>query len=46
MKKKLYVCPQTDIQKVDVGILCASGDINDPSQSGGTIGGSQGGPAW
>lgn len=25
MKKKLYVCPQTDIQKVETGILCASG---------------------
>lgn len=24
MKKKLYVCPQTDIQKVETGILCAS----------------------
>lgn len=24
MKKKLYVCPQTDIQKVETGILCSS----------------------
>lgn len=24
MKKKLYVCPQTGIQKVETGILCSS----------------------
>lgn len=43
--KKTYLCPQADIQKVETGILCASGPILDPGSAGGSTGGNITGPA-
>lgn len=43
MKKKVYVCPQTDIQKVETGILCVSCVVIPGGGSEGPTGGSIGG---
>lgn len=32
--KKVYVSPQTDVQAIETGILCASGGYINPSEGG------------
>lgn len=43
--KKVYISPQTDIQAIETGILCASGGYIDPSGAGGSTGGNTDGGA-